>query len=56
MRTLDNPKLKVRRLAPDIKIVSIEASTGETIACEISDATAAEWAGAIASTEDSQAE
>ncbi|MET4601076.1 hypothetical protein ABIB90_000527 [Bradyrhizobium sp. JR4.1] len=56
MRTLDNPKLKARRLAPDIKIVVIEASTGETIAFEISDATAAEWAAAIAATEDAQAE
>lgn len=54
MRILDNPKLTVRHVAPDLKIVAIEASTGETIACEISDATAAEWAQLIASAGDMQ--
>lgn len=47
MRILDNPKLSVRRAAADLVMIVIEASTGETIACEVSDATAAEWAKTI---------
>lgn len=47
MRVLDNPKLSTSHLAPGLRRVVLEASTGELIACEITDATAAGWAEQI---------
>jgi hypothetical protein len=52
MRILDKPKLSVRRVAADLVIIAMEASTGEVVGAEVDDATAAEWSETIASTGD----
>lgn len=43
MRILDNPKLTVAHIAPGLRRIVLEASTGELIACEVDDATATAW-------------
>lgn len=47
MRILDNPKLSVGHIALGLRRIVLEASTGELIACEVDDATAAGWAEKI---------